>query len=151
MSFNNIKPRNTVVIELSHSTNQSVASGGAVLWDTLRATGSHGVSVDGSGNITLDTSREYFIQASFEVDRANTSDSWAFDVYNSTGTILGASSGAFGAQWDSVSTSAATNATFTAAYVNATPLSSINIKATTMTTTSTVTTNTRIIIIEVQV
>ena len=151
MSFNNIKPRNTVMIELSHSTNQSVASGGAVLWDTLRASGSHGVSVDGSGNITLDTGREYFIQASFDVTRASTSDSWAFDFYNSgTGTVLAVSDGAFAAQFASVGTSTATNATFTAAYIATSPLSSVVIKATTMTTTSTLNANSRVIIIEVE-
>lgn len=150
MSYNNQRNRNVSIIELSHSANQLVSAGGALLFDTLRAEGSHGVSVDGSGNITLNTGREYWIQASFDVDRGTASDSWAFDFYNaSTGTVLGVADGAFGAQWDHVGTLTKTNATFTAAYVSTAPLSSIVLKATTMTTTGTITTNTRVIIIEV--
>lgn len=150
MSYNNIKNRNVSIIELRNSTDQSVSVGDAVLFDTLKGDGSHGVSVDSSGNITLNTGREYWIQASFDVDRSATTDSWAFDFYNaSTGTVLGVGHGAFQAQWDYASTSTRTNATFTAAYVSTAPLSSIVLKATTMTNTSTVSTYTRIIIIEV--
>jgi hypothetical protein len=150
MSYNNIKNRNVSIIELRNSTDQSVSAGNAVLFDTLKGDGSHGVSVDASGNITLNTGREYWIQASFDVDRSATTDSWAFDFYNaSTGTVLGVSDGAFQAQWDYGSSSTKTNATFTAAYVSTAPLSSIVLKATTMTNTSTVSTYTRIIIIEV--
>ena len=150
MSSNNIKNRNVSIIELRHSTDQSVSVGDAVLFDTLKGDGSHGVSVDSSGNITLNTGREYWIQASFDIDRSATTDSWAFDFCNaSTGTALGVSDGAFQAQWDYVGSSTKTNATFTAAYVSTAPLSSIVLKATTMTNTSTVSTYTRIIIIEV--
>lgn len=149
MSYNNFKNKATTIIELSHSTNQSVSAGSAILFNTLRASGSHGVSVDGSGNISLDTGAEYWIQASFDIERGTTSDSWAFDFYNaSSGTVLSVSDGAFQAQWQS-GNNAKTNATLTAAYVQTAPLSSIALKATTMTTTGTVTTNTRVIIIEV--
>ena len=150
MSYNNIKNRNVSIIELRHSTDQSVSVGDAVLFDTLKGDGSHGVSVDASGNITLNTGREYWIQASFDIDRSATTDSWAFDFYNaSTGTVLGVSDGAFQAQWDYAASATKTNATFTAAYVSTAPLSSIVLKATTMTNTSTVSRYTRIIIIEV--
>jgi len=150
MSFNNVKSRSTAIIELTNSSNQSVSVGDALLFDTLRASGTHGVSVDGSGNISLDTSKEYFIQVSFDVERGTTSDSWAFDFYNATtSTVLAVSDGAFQAQWDAVPTTTRTNATFTAAYVQSAPISSIVLKATTMSSTGTVTTNTNIVIIEV--
>ena len=150
MSFNNVTSRPTTIIELTNSSNQSVSAGDALLFDTLRASGAHGVSVDGSGNISLDTNKEYFIQASFDVVRGTTSDSWAFDFYNATtSTVLAVSDGAFQAQWDAVSPLVRTNATFTAAYVQSAPISSIVLKATTMSSTGTVTTNTNIIIIEV--
>jgi len=150
MSFNNVTSRPTTIIELTNSSNQSVSAGDALLFDTLRASGAHGVSVDGSGNISLDTNKEYFIQASFDVVRGTTSDSWAFDFYNATtSTVLAVSDGAFQAQWDAVTSTTRTNATFTAAYVQSAPISSIVLKATTMSSTGTVTTNTNIIIIEV--
>ena len=150
MSYNNQRNRDVSIIELTHSTDQSVSAGDALLFDTLRAEGSHGVSVDGSGNITLNAGREYWIQASFDVDRSATTDSWAFDFYNaSTSTVLGVSDGAFQAQWDYATTTGKTNATFTAAYVQAAPIASIVLKATTLTNTSTITTNTHIMIIEV--
>ena len=150
MSYNNIRNKNVSVIELRHSADRTVSVGDAVLFDTLKSEGAHGVSVDNSGNITLDTSREYWIQACFDVDRSATTDSWAFDFYNaSTGTVLGTSDGAFQAQYDYASTTGKVNATFTAAYVQTAPIGSIVLKATTMTNASTLKSGTRIIIIEV--
>ena len=154
MGFNNVYtfiPDHTAFIELSLSAAQTASSGDVVIFDTVRASHTHGVSVDASGNISLDTEKAYWIQASIDVTRSSTTSSWEFAFCDSSGTAISASSGGFEAQWvyhDSATTDAQPNATFTATYVSSSPLSSINLKAITLAASSTVNDGTRVIIIE---
>ena len=68
MSFNNIQLPFTQVsmIELSHSTTQVISTGNIVQFNTQRESHSSGVSVDASGNISLNTSYKYWVQASID-------------------------------------------------------------------------------------
>ena len=72
------------LIELSHSSAQTVSSGSTVAFDTLTASDAgHGVNLS-NGVISLDTSRRYWIQASMHVDRASTTSSWEFAFFDDT-------------------------------------------------------------------
>jgi hypothetical protein len=59
MTYLGSNPQATaVMIEVSLSAAQTASAGDYVLFDTIRATGSHGVSVNSStGELTLDTSK----------------------------------------------------------------------------------------------
>lgn len=152
MSYNNIAVSqvSTVAIELSLSSSQTVSAGDKVIFNTIRASHSgHGVSVDGSGNITLNTSRNYWMQASFDITRSDTTSDIRLDFANSSGTALNYADGAFHAEWEyHIPTDRGPNATFTATYVTKAPLSSINLKVTTVAANSTVNVGTRILILE---
>ena len=154
MSYNNTKTNqvSTIAVELSLSSSQTVSAGDKVIFDTIRATGAgHGVSVNGSGNITLNTGRKYWMQASFDISRSSTTSSIRLDFANSSGTALDHTDGAFHAEWVYHSSSvgpAQPNATFTATYVTEAPLSSINLKLTTVASNSTVNVGTRLLILE---
>lgn len=153
MSFNNhqIERFGTALIELSLSASQTASTGDIVLFDTIRASHTHSVSVDVSGNISLDTSKAYWIQASIDVNRSSTTSSWQFAFCDSSGTQIDPADGGFEAEWQYHSTSTsvnAPNATFTATYVSLTPLSSINLKALTLNASSTINVGTKLIIIE---
>ena len=148
----NTKTKSTALIELSLSSSQTSNQGDIVVFDTLRSAGSHNVSVDASGNISLDTSRSYWIQASIDVDRSSLTSSWAFSWYSGS-TQLTPADGAYSATWE-YHTSSGTqlgypNATFTATYVSSSPASSINLKADVLAGSSSINTSTKVIIVEV--
>lgn len=139
--------RNLVMIELTLSSAQTASQGDFVKWDTVRATGTHGVSVNAStGEVSLDPSRQYHIVASVDVDRSSLTSSWSFEWCDSSGTELTADQGNFGAQW--TYSGADINATFTAVYQSPTPLSVIKLKATTLAASSTFNTSFRCLIME---
>ena len=152
MSYNNIEINqvSTIAIELSLSSSQTVSAGNKVIFNTIRASDSgHGVSVDAFGNITLNTSRKYWIQASFDITRSTTTSDIRLDFADSSGTALDYADGAFQAEWQyHAKTLRGPNATFTATYVTKAPLSSINLKVTTVANNSTVNVGTRVLILE---
>lgn len=136
------------MIEITLSSAQTASQGDYVLFDTIRATGSHGVTVNNStGEIGLDTSKHYHIVASIDVDRSSNTSSWEFTWHDSAGTALGVSDGAFEAQWDYNSTLG--NATYTAVYQSISPLSAIKLRATVLAASSSINTSTRLIIMEI--
>lgn len=140
--------RNLVMIELTLSSAQTASQGDFVQWDTVRATGTHGVSINAStGEVSLDPSRQYHIVASIDVDRSSLISSWAFNWCDSTGTELTYADGSFDGRWD-YSGITQTNATFTAVYQSATPLSVIKLKATTLAASSSFNTSFRCLIME---
>ena len=135
------------MIEVTLSSGQTASSGDFVLFDTIRATGSHGVTVNSTtGEIGLDSNRRYHIVASIDVDRSSVTTSWEFTWCDSGGNALTPSDGAFEAQWDY---SSIANATFTAVYQSDKPLSTIKLKATVLNPNSTINTSTRLLIMEV--
>lgn len=152
MSFNNKQAPFTQVsmIELSHSTTQSISTGGIVKFNTQRESHTSGVSVDASGNISLNTAYKYWVQASIDINRGTTTSSWEFAFTDGTGTTLDYTDGAFVAQWAYGGTTTFTNATFTATYVSESPVSTLRLKAVNAISGSTLNVGTRIFIIEVQ-
>lgn len=153
MSFNNYQASSAsqvALIELSNSTSQSITTGDIVLFDTQRESHTSGVSVDGSGNISLNTGYKYWVQASIDIDRGTTSSSWEFAFVDGAGAALDYTDGAFGAQWQYVGTGTKTNATFTATYVSESPVSTLRLKAVSAASGSTLNVGTKIFIIEVQ-
>lgn len=137
------------MIELSLSSPQTASSGSMVLFDTIRATGAHGVSTNATtGEVTLNTAKHYYVQASIDVTRSSTSSNWRFAWVDSTGTEISATDGGYDASWEYSTTS---NATYTAVYQSTAPLSSIRLKATTLNTNSTINLSTKVLILEAQV
>lgn len=141
----------TALIELSLSSSQTAATGQIVLFDTIRASHTHSVSVDASGNISLSTSKAYWMQASIDVSRSSTTSSWQFGFCDSSGTVIAPADGGFDAEWQYHSPTVdddQPNATFTATYVSSSPLSSVNLKALNLAALSTILVGTRVLIIE---
>ena len=140
------------VVEVTKSSAQTASAGDVVLFDTIRATGSHGVSVNATtGEIGLDTSKHYHIEASIHVDRSSITSSWRFAWIDSNGNEISATDGGYDAEWDyhSPSVSVGTpNATYVAVYQSASPLSAIRLKATSLSASSSILTQTALFIVE---
>lgn len=137
----------TSMIEASLSSAQTVSSGDMVLFDTIRATHSHGVSLNATtGEVTLDTSKHYRIQASVDVTRSNTSTSYRFAWIDSSGVEISAADGGYDASWNLSSTA---NATYTAMYQSVSPVSPIRLKVTSVSANSTLNLATKLIILEI--
>ena len=147
------KELSVVMIEATLSSAQTASQNDYVLFDTLRATGSHGVSLNSStGAITLDPSKHYHIQASADVDRAANTDSYRFAWHDSNGTELTAAQGAFDANWEwhnAVTTYGIPTPTYTAIYQSAQPLSEIRLRATTLGANSTILKQFSLLILEI--
>ena len=142
------------MIEVSLSSAQTASQGDFVLFDTIRATGAHGVSVNSStGELSLDTSKQYYVQASIHVDRSSTTSSWRFAWVDSSGNEISADDGGYDAEWTyhaSGTKPNTPNATFTAVYQpNPNQVASpIRLKATLLNASSSILTNTRLFIVE---
>jgi hypothetical protein len=142
------------MIEVTLSSAQTASQGDFVLFDTIRATGSHGVSVNSStGELSLDTLKKYYIQASIHVDRSSTTSSWRFAWVDSSGNEISAADGGYDAEWTYHGATTTTNvptATFTAVYQpNPDQVASpIRLKATLLNAASSILTNTRLFIVE---
>lgn len=140
------------MIEVTLSSGQTASQGDFVLFDTIRATGAHGVSVNAStGEVSLNTGKMYYVVASIDVERSSISSDWAFAWHDSAGVELTPSSGGFDANWiyalPTVVTSSP-NGTFTAVYVSNTPEPIIKLKAKTLAASSTIRTETKLFILE---
>lgn len=147
------KIASTTLIEVTKSSAQTASSGDIVLFDTIRATGSHGVTVNSStGVVGLDTSKHYHIEASIDVNRSSTSSSWRFAWVDSTGTEISAADGGYDAEWTYYANTAAfdvPSGTYVAVYQSTSPLSEIRLKATLLGASSSILTQTALIIVEV--
>lgn len=140
------------MIEVTLSSGQTASQGDFVLFDTIRATGTHGVSVNAStGEVGLNTGKQYYIIASIDVDRSSITSDWTFAWHDSAGVELTPSDGSFDANWlwhDKSAQLSTPNATFTAVYISSTPESIIKLKAVTLSAASTINTSTRLFILE---
>lgn len=135
------------MIEASLSSPQTVSAGDMVLFDTIRATHAHGVSLNATtGEVTLDTSKHYRIQASVDVTRSSTSTSYRFAWIDSSGAEITAADGGYDATF-TVATNA--NATYTAVYQSVSPVSPIRLKVVSVHANSTLNLATKLIILEV--
>lgn len=112
----------TRAIELSLSSDQVLNQGDVIPFDTITASHvDHGVGLS-SGVITLDQTRSYWLQASFDITRASATSSIKVSFYGPSNALLTAADGAGFAQWQWFDSSGAVygkpNATFTATYVS---------------------------------
>ena len=137
----------TQLIEISLSSAQTASQNDYVLFDTLRATGTHGVTLNTStGQIGLDTTKQYSVRASIHVQRSNSTSSYTFAWHDSGGSLITPTNGGYDARFED-GTSA--NSTYIATYQNSSPISAIRLRATLLAASSTILTATKVIIIEV--
>ena len=137
----------TQLIEITMSSAQTASQGDFVLFDTLRATGSHGVTINGAtGEIGLDTTKQYSVRASMHVERSNSTSSYTFAWHDSGGTLITTADGGYDARFEDGIYS---NSTYVAVYQNLNPVSAIRLKATLLAASSTILTATKVIIVEV--
>ena len=99
MSFKNVKSYNTRFIEVYLSSDQSITSDSATLvdFDSIRGDSGHGVSLvsGGNGRIRLSANNHYYIRGITALDKDSASAPFSARWYNTSGTQLGASAGAF--------------------------------------------------------
>ena len=80
----------TEFLAASHTANNS-----KIIWNTTpRSTGTTGVNIDSSGNITLNGGRNYWLLASMDVTRNSTGRNVEMYWLDSTDNVLDASQGA---------------------------------------------------------
>lgn len=99
MSYKNSKSYVTRMIELSLSSDQSISSTSETLvdFDTIRGDSGHGVSLvsGGNGRIRLSGGRHYHIVGAASLDKDTAGDPYSTRWYNTSGTELTESEGAF--------------------------------------------------------
>lgn len=99
MSYKNSRSYVTRFVELSLSADQSITSTTATLvdFDTIRGDSGHGVSLvsGGNGRIRLSGGNHYHIVGSAPMDKDTAGDQYSARWYNTSGTELTASQGAF--------------------------------------------------------
>lgn len=146
MTYTGTKEQSATLLEISKSTTQTVSSGDIVLWDTIRATGTHGVTVNSStGEITLDTSKHYHLRCSLDVQRSSYSD-MRFAFVDSAGNIISAEEGGYDAN---LFENGQRTFTMVAVYQTHSPISPIRLKAVTVGANSTIQTSMSIFALEV--
>ena len=94
MSYNNIRKASGKMIEYTKSSTQSVSSGDAITFDTKRTTGGDSVSINGSGIISLNSSKSYWIQASIAINMSSNGD-YKVTFQDSSGNTLSERTGVF--------------------------------------------------------
>lgn len=99
MSFKNEQSYVTRLVELSMSSDQSVSSTSATLvnFNTVRGDSGHGVSlVSGeNGRIRLTANNHYYIRGITALDKDSSTAPFSARWYNTSGTQLNESNGAF--------------------------------------------------------
>lgn len=142
----------TCLIQITLSSAQTASSGDVVVFDTIASTSTPSLSLNAStGEITLDSSKHYYIQASIQVDRSSTTSSFNFAWIDSSGTVLTTADGGYDATWD-YHDSSITNgdtATCTANYITRSPTSAVRLKALSLAASSSVRTDTTVFIMEI--
>jgi len=137
----------TQMIEISLSSAQTASQNDYVLFDTLRATGTNGVTLNTvTGQIGLDTTKQYSVQASIHVERSNSTSSYTFAWHDSGGSLITHANGGYEASFvDAIDS----NSTYVAVYQNINPISAIRLRATLLAASSTILTATKVLIVEV--
>jgi|SRR5210317_1081078 hypothetical protein len=140
----------TCLIQITLSSAQTASSGDVVAFDTIASTSTPALSLNTStGEITLDSSKHYYIQASIQIDRSSTTSSFNFAWIDSSGTVLTTSDGGYDATWEYHTGTVGDTATCTANYITRSPTSAVRLKAITLATSSSVRTDTTVFIMEV--
>lgn len=120
------------IVEITRASSLGITSGTQCIFDTLRSTGGHTLSLNTStGEITLDPYKHYYIQASIDITRGSTTSSFSFAWIDQTGAVISNADGGFDQNWDfhnNTDTTNIPNATMTAMYVTRTPTAKIALK-----------------------
>jgi len=99
MSYKNLTPYVTRVVEVYLSSDQSITSNNATLvnFDSIRGDSGHGVSLvsGGNGRIRLSGDNHYYIRGITALDKDSSSAFFYARWYNTSGTQLNESDGAF--------------------------------------------------------
>ena len=99
MSYKNLKSYVTRFIEVYLSADQSISSDSATLvdFDSIRGDSGHGVSLvsGGNGRIRLSANNHYYIRGITALDKDSASAPFSARWYNTSGTQLNESDGAF--------------------------------------------------------
>ena len=91
--------KDVILTEWTRSSSMTLVSGNKIYFDTSRSTGSTGVSISGSGDLSFTAGKEYYLVMSVDVSRSDTSASFSFGYYDQSGTLLGATDGASESSW----------------------------------------------------
>ena len=153
----NISPSNPAtilahvcLIQLTLSNTQTASTGDVVLFDTINSTSAPSLSLNATtGEITLDSTKHYYIQASIQVDRSSTTSDFNFAWIDSNNSILTAAVGGYDATWEYHTGNIGETATCTANYITRSPTSAVRLKAMTLAVNSSVRTDTTVFIMEI--
>lgn len=91
--------KDVILTEWTQSGSMSLVSGNKIYFNTSRSTGSTGVSINNSGDITFTAGKEYYLVMSVDVSRSDTTADFSFGYYDQSGTLLGAADGASESAW----------------------------------------------------
>jgi hypothetical protein len=152
-SSSGTRVQDVAIVEITRSSSLSIISGNQCIFDTLRSTGGHTLSLNtGTGEITLDPFKHYYIQASIDITRGSVTSSFNFAWIDETGAVISNADGGFDQNWDFHSSTSSTNipnATMTAMYVTRSPTAKIRLKAISVAAGSSFDGNLSVIIYEV--
>jgi len=99
MSYKNLTPDITRFVEIYLSADQSISSSSATLvnFDSIRGDSGHSVSIVGGGNgrIRLAANNHYYIRGITALDKDSSTAFFSARWYNTSGTQLNESDGAF--------------------------------------------------------
>ena len=147
------KVQDVAIVEITRASSLGIVSGNTCIFDTLRSTGGHTLSLNtGTGEITLDPFKHYYIQASIDITRGSTTSSFSFAWVDEAGAVISNADGGFDQNWDwhsSTGTTNVPNATMTAMYVTQAPKSKIKLKAVSVAAGSSFDGNLSVIVYEV--
>tara|TARA_Y100000114_G_scaffold150021_1_gene164960 strand:+ start:1650 stop:2108 length:459 start_codon:yes stop_codon:yes gene_type:complete len=151
MSFKNKTTVDAAMIEYTKTSTQTVSDGDTITFQTKRTTGSDGVSINGSGVISLDSNRSYWIQASIAINMSSNGD-YKVTFQDSSGNTLSESDGVFPAYqslYPDDDGQPFTNSSYMASLIVERPSLSYRLVVVDVPTNSTVRTETNLLIKEV--
>ena len=101
MTYNtSVGGKSAILTEWTRSTAQTLNSGDKLTFTSSRSTGTSGVTINASGDISLASGKHYWAVLSVDVSRSNTSAGFSFGFYDQSGTLLDAADGASQSSWE---------------------------------------------------
>ena len=91
--------KSALLTEFTRSTAQTLSSGDKLIFTSTRSTGTSGVTISASGDISLASGKQYWAILSVDVSRSNTNAGFSFGFYDQGGVLLDAANGASQSSW----------------------------------------------------
>lgn len=91
--------KSATITEWTQTNQQTIYNGDSIVFDVSRSSGTTGVSIDSSGNMTFATTKQYWLVMSVDCSRSDTNANFSFGFYDQSGVLLGASDGASESSW----------------------------------------------------